>query len=71
MLSPNATNFVASTTRRGGAATVTVNEQAPLTLRESTPVQVTVVDPIGNIVSFAGAQVICTGGVPPVADGVP
>jgi hypothetical protein len=62
---------VAPDTSRGGALTATVNEQVPRTPLESTPVQVTVVDPTGNIESLDGAHVICTGGVPPVAVAAP
>jgi hypothetical protein len=67
MLSPNATNRVALI--RGGAVTITANEQASLRLSASTALQVTLVDPIGNVEGLAGLQVIATGAAPPITAG--
>jgi len=67
MLSPNATNRVALI--RGGAVTITANEQASLRLSASTALQVTLVDPIGNVDGLVGLQVIATGAAPPITAG--
>jgi hypothetical protein len=67
MLSPNATNRVAPI--RGGAVTITANEQASVRLSASVALQTTLVDPIGNVDGLVGLHLIATGAAPPITAG--
>lgn len=62
MLSPNPTNFVSLI--RGGAVTVTANEQLAVRLRVSVAVHVTVVAPTLNVDVLVGKHDTVTGGAP-------
>src|ERR1017187_727488 len=73
MLSPNARTRVPTSFGIGGAGTTTItsSEQVACRLIASIAVHVTVVLPAGNVVPDAGAQLDVTGGVPPLAVGLP